>query len=107
MYTKMTIGGKEIELAANAATVIRYKHIFHKDLFFILGNEERAEKDGVEAIQELAFIMNKQAEKADMTKLDEEAYMKWLEQFPAMAFVEKAEDILNAYMESSITTATP
>ena len=51
--------------------------------------------------------MNKQAEKADMTKLDEEAYMKWLEQFPAMAFVEKAEDILNAYMESSITTATP
>ena len=87
--------------------MIRYKHIFHKDLFHILGNEERAEKDGVEAIQELAFIMNKQAEKADMTKLDEEAYMKWLEQFPAMAFVEKAEDILNAYMESSITTATP
>jgi hypothetical protein len=107
MFKTLNIDGKEVEFSANAATPFRYRQIFHKDLLSILGNEEKAQNEGVEAVTELAFIMAKQAEKADMGKLNEEMFFEWLEGFGSMAFVNNAEDILNIYMESTETTATP
>lgn len=107
MFKTMEIGGKELELAANAATPFRFKQVFHKDLFSVLGNEERAAEEGVETITQLAYIMTKQAEKADMNKLSEDGFIQWLEDFPPMAFVDSAEEILNAYMDQTEGTATP
>lgn len=107
MFKKLNIDGREIDFSANAATPFRYRQVFHKDLLSILGNEEKAQNEGVEAVTELAFIMAKQAEKADMGKLNEEVFFEWLEGFGSMAFVNNAEDILNIYMESTETTATP
>ena len=107
MFKTLNIDGKEVEFSANAATPFRYRQIFHKDLLSILGNEEKAQNEGVEAVTELAFIMAKQAEKADMGKLNEDVFFEWLEGFGSMAFVNNAEDILNIYMESTETTATP
>lgn len=103
----MKIGGKELELVANAATPFRFKQVFHKDLFSVLGNEERAAEEGVETITQLAYVMTKQAEKADMNKLSEDGFIQWLEDFPPMAFVDSAEEILNAYMDQTEGTATP
>lgn len=107
MFKTMEIGGKELELVANAATPFRFKQVFHKDLFSILGNEERAAEEGVETITQLAYVMTKQAEKADMNKLSEDGFIDWLEEFPPMAFVDSAEEILNAYMDQTQGTATP
>lgn len=107
MFKKVTIDGKEVELAANAATPFRYKQVFQRDLLQVLGNEEKAEKEGVEAVTQLAFIMAKQAEKADMGKLTTDEFLAWLEDFSAMAFVENAEDILNVYMDQTQNTSTP
>ena len=107
MFKTLNIDGREIEFSANAATPFRYRQIFHKDLLSILGNEEKAQNEGVEAVTELAFIMAKQAEKADMGKLNEHVFFEWLEGFGSMAFVNNAEAILNIYMESTETTATP
>ena len=107
VFKTLNIDGKEIEFSANAATPFRYRQIFHKDLLSILGNEEKAQNEGVEAVTELAFIMAKQAEKADMGKLNEEMFFEWLEGFGSMAFVNNAEDILNIYMESTETTSMP
>lgn len=107
MFKTMEIGGKELELVANAATPFRFKQVFHKDLFSVLGNEERAAEEGVETITQLAYIMVKQAEKADMNKLSEDGFIQWLEDFPPMAFVDSAEEILNAYMDQTEGTATP
>ena len=107
MYKTLTIDGKEMEFAANAATPFRFKQVFHKDLFAILGNEDKAQNEGVEAVTQLAYIMNKQAEKADMGKLNEDEFITWLEGFGPMAFVESAEAIMNVYMDSTVTTATP
>ena len=107
MFKTLNIDGREVEFSANAATPFRYRQIFHKDLLSILGNEEKAQNEGVEAVTELAFIMAKQAEKADMGKLNEDVFFEWLEGFGSMAFVNNAEDILNIYMESTETTATP
>lgn len=107
MFKTLNVDGREIEFSANAATPFRYRQIFHKDLLSILGNEEKAQNEGVEAVTELAFVMAKQAEKADMGKLNEEMFFEWLEGFGSMAFVNSAEDILNVYMESTETTSTP
>lgn len=107
MFKTLNIDGREIEFSANAATPFRYRQVFHKDLLSILGNEEKAQNEGVEAVTELAFVMAKQAEKADMGKLNEDVFFEWLEGFGSMAFVNNAEDILNIYMESTETTATP
>ena len=106
MFKTLNIDGKEVDFSANAATPFRYRQIFHKDLLSILGNE-KAQNEGVEAVTELAFIMAKQAEKADMGKLNEEVFFEWLEGFGSMAFVNNAEDILNIYMESTETTSMP
>jgi len=107
MFKKLTIDGKEIEFAANAATPFRFKQVFQKDLLQILGNEDKAEKEGVEAVTQLAFIMAKQAEKADMGKLTYDEFLTWLEDFSAMAFVESAEEILGVYMDQTVNTSTP
>ena len=107
MFKTLTIGGKEVELTANAATPFRFKQVFKKDLFAILGNEDKAQNEGVEAVTELAFIMAKQAEKADMNKLNYDEFIQWLEDFGPMDFVESAEEILNTYMDSTVGTATP
>ena len=107
MFKTLNIDGREVEFSANAATPFRYRQVFHKDLLSILGNEEKAQNEGVEAVTELAFVMAKQAEKADMGKLNEELFFEWLEGFGSMAFVNNAEYILNIYMESTETTSTP
>ena len=107
MFKTLNIDGREVEFSANAATPFRYRQVFHKDLLSILGNEEKAQNEGVEAVTELAFIMAKQAEKADMGKVNEEMFFEWLEGFGSMAFVNNAEDILNIYMESTETTSAP
>lgn len=107
MYKTIVIDGNEMEFAANAATPFRYKQVFKADLFAVLGNEKRAEEEGAEAVTRLAYIMHKQAEKADMSKLNEDDFMTWLEGFSAMAFINTAEEIINVYMESTAGTATP
>ena len=70
-------------------------------------DEKKAQDQGLETIMQLAFIMAKQAEKADMAALDDDAFIGWLEGFGPMAFVETAEDILNVYMDSTVSTAEP
>lgn len=107
MNKTITIDGNELEMAANAATPFRFRQVFKKDLLSVLGNEKRAEEEGLETVMQLAFIMVKQAEKTDMTKLNEEMFIEWLEGFGPMAFVESAEDILAVYMDSTVSTAQP
>ena len=107
MFKEVVIDGKEVGLTANAATPFRYRQVFQKDLLQILGNEEKADTEGVAAVTELAFIMAKQAEKADMTKVNYDMFLEWLEDFSAMAFINAAEDILSVYTDSTQGTSTP
>ena len=107
MYKKIIIDGREVELSANAATPFRFKTTFHRDLLSVFSNEERAEKEGLEVVAELAYIMNKQAEKADMDKLSWDDFIEWLEGFGPMAFVEASEDIVGVYTANTVTASTP
>lgn len=107
MFKKINIDGREVELSANAATPFRFKQVFNKDLLAVFADEEKAQKEGLEVVSELAYIMSKQAEKADMTKLSFDDFLEWLEGFGPMAFVNSSEDIMSVYTDSTISTSTP
>lgn len=107
MFKTVTVDGNEMELAANAATPFRYKQVFKSDLFAVLGNEKRAEEEGAEVVMRLAYIMHNQAKESDMSKLNEDDFISWLEGFSAMAFMNAADAIINVYMDSATGTAMP
>lgn len=87
MYKEIKVGDKQVPMLANAATPIRYKQVFGKNLLkYFMGtaqNEEAAEMTG-----ELAYILAKAGEGADMNKLGIDDYIEWLEQFDAAAFID-------------------
>lgn len=61
----------------------------------------------LDTISEMAFIMNKQAEKADMAELDLGNYLDWLEQFESMEFLTHAMDFIGLYMSNRTATSKP
>ena len=104
----MLDGGKEVKLAANAATPFRFKQLFGKDLLRIFNDSSKDEEEMIglaDTVTELAFIMNSQAEGKDMNRLSLDEFYLWLEDFEPMDFVVKAEDIINVYLSSTIATA--
>ena len=103
MLGKINAGGKTIEVLANAATPIRYKQVFHRNLMgFFLGKV--SDEDNAEMVQELAYIMARAAERADMGKLSYEDYIAWLEGFDALAFSnqETASALIDIYQGNQI-----
>lgn len=107
MEKVIKIGTKDVTLAANAATPIRFRNIFGKDLLTIIS--EGTSSEGVnmnvasEVAPQLAFLMAKTAEKADMTKLNEDKLLEWLEQFEAMDVINATEQIFQVYFGDSET----
>ncbi len=85
MYRVIKIGEKEVEMVATAATTYRYKQIFRRDYYRELNSEDRDKFDNVDIYTRMGFVMAKQAEKADMSKLNEEDFFEWLEQFDPLA----------------------
>ena len=107
MEKVIKIGTKDVALAANAATPIRYRNVFKKDLLTQISEGTR--ENGVdltvasEVAPELAFIMAKSAEKADMNKLNEDKLLEWLEQFEPLDLVNATEAIFAVYFGDAET----
>lgn len=100
-------GGKEIKLAANAATPFRFKQLFGTDLLKIFQQSTKDEDNQMvlaDVVTQLAYIMNKQAEGANMNDISMDDFFTWLEGFEAMDFVTAAEQIINTYLSSTITS---
>lgn len=96
MKKTIEIGGNNISFVANAATPLYYKQFFKKDLLKQLNSGDGLEIAG-DSIPELAFIMAKQADKADMMHLKFEHFTEWLERFNALDIVLNSEEILSVY----------
>lgn len=62
---------------------------------------------GLASAQKLAFVMNRQAEKADMNSLTMDSYLEWMEKFDSMAFLEKAMDVIGLYLGNKQGTSEP
>lgn len=105
MYKTITIGEKEVGMLANAASPFLYKQIFKED--FLL--EIQKKNPDVGAIVKIGFVMAMQAEKktAELMKLTEEDFLRWLEQFEAMDLYAHAGEMMDAYIANTKTTAVP
>ena len=83
MYGEIKVGGINVPMIANAATPLRYKQLFGKDLLTEFRGVEENEAKAVESIPELAFIMAMTATKKleDMYTLTELDFIRWLSDF--------------------------
>lgn len=61
----------------------------------------------LDTISKMAFIMNQQAEGAEMSKLDLDKYLDWLEQFESMEFLTHTMDFVGLYMNNRQATSVP
>lgn len=102
MTKTIMIEDQELVMTANAATSYRYKMIFKRDLMkaFI----DQKDNVSLDLIQELAYVMHKQATgEANTASL--ENYLAWLEGFGPMAFAAPAGDIANLYADQKVGTS--
>lgn len=102
--TIMLDGGREIKLAANAATPLRYKQLFGQDLLRVFQQSTKTEEDGMllaDIVAQLAFIMNRQAEGVNLNAASMDDFYSWLEDFESMDFVLAGQEIINAYLAST------
>ena len=106
MYREIKVGKGTVPMLANGATPIRYRMIFKKDL---LNEFQKTEGNNysvaTDTVSELAFILAKAAEKADMNKLNFETYIEWLEQFEPFDLTEALEDIVDMYVGNIETSS--
>lgn len=111
MFKEISIGGIKIPMLANAATPLRYKHLFHKDIIKEFQEASGDVSKVTDSMPELAFIMAMAAEakdgKVDMNLLNEEKFMDWLEQFDPLDLPMASEEIVNLYMGNNITSSEP
>lgn len=106
--TIMLDGGKEVKLAANAATPFRFKQLFGKDLLRLFNDSSKNESEMVDladTITELAFIMNSQAEGKDMNRLSLDEFYSWLEDYEPMDFIVKSQEVVKVYLSSTQVSA--
>ena len=66
-----------VPMIANAATLIRYKQLFHSDLLSGIINSEG--NFDVDVVSKLAFIMSRQAAKVDMKAFQDSFQLKHIE----------------------------
>lgn len=107
MFGSVNIGGKEIELVANAASPYRFKQIFRDDFLKRAIDTSGNEAESIDLFVKMGFVMAKQAEKADFSKLNEESFFAWLEEFEPSDVQLAAGDIANIYAGNTETKSTP
>lgn len=97
-------GGKAVDLAANAATPFRFKQLFNTDLLKIFKQSTENEEDQTDladVITQMAYIMNRQAEGADMNKISMDDFYTWLEDYEPMDFITVGDKVVDVYMASA------
>lgn len=107
MTKELTIGGKTINFTANGATCLFYKQFFKKDLLKEITTNGDEMTIASESIPELAFIMAKQADKADMMHLEYATYIEWLELFNPFDLALCGNDIFMVYVADAVPTEEP
>lgn len=99
MYREIKIGELSIPMKATAATALRYRHVFGQDLMLELQDSQKNTSLGVTTVQQLAFIMACAADpEKDMTKLNEEVYIEWLDKFEPLDIAMATEEIVDLYV---------
>lgn len=106
MFKVVKIGEKDVPMLSNAATPYRYKQMYGMDLMNEMSKlDENKPTEAIEVVEQLAFIMSKAAEKADMNMLNMEMYYDWLEQFDSDDMINAFKDIVTLYIGNIKTSS--
>ena len=106
MYGEIKVGEKTIEVKATGTTPVHYNQIFHADFFEQTQNMgENGTGLTIDVFMRLAFVMMKQAEGKDMSKVNEGQFYKWLDDFEPMDLPNAMPDIVDFYMGNTKGTA--
>lgn len=106
-------GKKKFGFAAIGSTAVRYRQVFHQDLMVQLNklqnmdNEEKEDSVDTSVIDRLAYIMNMQAEKKDMGKLNFDTFIDWLDQFDGPELFTHMDEIVGLYIGNKAATSNP
>lgn len=105
MKGTITIGTKDVEMVANAASPLIYRQIFKKD--FIA--ETQKEPVEMTLFAEMGFIMKLQAEKptAEVLRTPIDEFYTWLEEFEPMDMFNATVEIGNFYTGQEVALSVP
>lgn len=106
MTKTIKVGKKDISFTSNGATPLFYKQLFHKDLMKMLNSGDEIEIAG-DNVPELAFIMAKQYDQANMMALTTNMYIEWLSLFEPLDLILAGGEIVNVYLADSTGTEEP
>ena len=102
---------KEVSFLSTGTTAIRFKQIFHKDLMpsitKLLRDEELNPDADLIVGQELAFVMNKQAEGRNMNTVTYEEYLTWIDEYDSASLFQNIADFIKIYTGSRGSTSEP
>lgn len=107
MQNTVKIGEIDVTMRSSAATAIRYRNTFHEDIMkeLIEMDPEKMDAKVIEKIQKLGYIMARSAERANMTRLTEDDYMVWLDQFDTIDIMRASKDILMLYLGNKASSS--
>lgn len=102
---------KEVSFLSTGTTAIRFKQIFHKDLMpsitKLLKDEDLNPDADLIVGQELAFVMNKQAEGRNMNTVTYEEYLTWIDEYDSASLFQNIADFIKIYTGSRGSTSEP
>lgn len=107
----ITIGERDLNFESTALTAIAYKRIFGSDVLASLNKDRNLANDINlnDALKQLAFVMNKQAEGIsveNLMKLQEIDYWKWINEFHYGDFSsEVITELICIWTDSTLTTS--
>ncbi len=97
---------KLLPFEANGATAILYRMTFHEDLMVTMNGLSTANMDTLVGAK-LAYIMNAQAEKKDMNRLNVEAFLTWADQFDGAELFLHMQEFVTLCLGARRTTSKP
>lgn len=99
----------DVPFLANAATPFRFKALFGQDLLVLFQTCDTNGIYDIDFVSQLAFVMAMQAKAkaggVDMSTINKDSMMSWLEQFDGFTIYDKAKDILEVYLGGSEITS--
>ena len=118
MYTKILMSmadesQKEFEFVSNGMTQYRFRQLTGQDLMKSISKlinkdlESIGDDADFSCIDKLAYIMNMSATKADMSKINQDTFFEWIEQFDSSNSIKIYSDIINAYFGTKKSTSEP
>ena len=99
----------DVEFTANAATPLRYKSLFKKDLLVIFQQAQNNGAYDLDFVQDLAFTMAMQAKakknEIDFSALTDNDLLNWLEGFGGFEIFNAAMDIIDIYLGNAVSSS--